>query len=97
MGKVHLRFAYCGATGGDCRAPYDVFFTPICTLRDLISAILQRGDWGYIDIESPCCLRCEYKGRNVISGSFPEDILAKVVKRVKASGGWLNMDYLVWL
>lgn len=97
MGKVNLRFTYCFATGGDCCAPYEVFFTPGCTLRDLISAILQRGEWGYIDIESPCCLRCEYKGRNVISGSFPEDIQDKVVKRVKASGGWLNTDYLVWL
>jgi hypothetical protein len=97
MGKANLKFTQCGATGGDCTAPYDVSFAPGCTLRDLVSDILQRGEWGYIDIEFPCCLRCEYKGRNVISGSFPEDIQDKVVKRVKAAGGWSNMDYLVWL
>ena len=97
MGKADLKFTQSGMTGGDCTAPYDVSFAPGCTLRDLVSDVLQRGEWGYIDIKAPYYLRCEYKGSKVIGSPFPEEILDKEVKRVKAAGGWSNMDYLVWL
>lgn len=97
MGKANLKFTQSGMTGGDCTAPYNVSFSPGCTLRELISDILERGEWGYIDIEAPCFYRCEYKGRNVIDSPFPEEILDKEVKRVVASGGYSRMDYSVYL
>lgn len=97
MGKADLKFTQSGMTGGDCTAPYDVSFAPGCTLRDLVLDVLQRGEWGYIDIEAPYFSRCEYKGRNVIGSLLPKEILDKEVKRVKASGGYSRMDYLVWL
>lgn len=96
MGKANLKFTQSGMTGGDCTAPYNVSFSR-CTLRELISEILERGEWGYIDIEAPCFSRCEYKRCNVIDSPFSEEILDKEVKRVVASGGYSRMDYLVYL
>lgn len=97
MGKADLKFTQSGMTGGDCTSPYDVSFARGCTFRDLVSDVLQRGEWGDIDIKEPYYLRCEYKGRNVVGSPFPEDVLDKEVKCVKASGGYSRMDYLVWL
>ena len=97
MGKADLKFTQSGMTGGDCTTPYDVSFAPGCTLRDLVLDVLQRGEWGDIDIKELYHLRCEYKGRNVIGSLLPKEILDKEVKRVKAAGGYSRMDYLVWL
>lgn len=97
MGKANLKFTQCGRTGGDECTPYDVSFTPGCTVRDLVLDILSRGEWGYIDILSPYNLRCEYKSCNIIDSPFHEEIQDKIVKRVQAYGGWSRMDYNVFL
>ena len=97
MGKANLKFTQCGMTGGDCCTPYHVSFTPGCTLRELVYDILSRGEWGYIDIKRPYILRCEYKGCNVVSNPFPEEIQDMEVERVDAYGGYSMMDYFVYL
>lgn len=97
MGKANLKFTQCGMTGGDCCTPYHVSFTPGCTLRELVSDILSRGEWGYIDIKRPYILRCEYKGCNVVSNPFPEEIQDMEVGCVDAYGGYSMMDYFVYL
>lgn len=60
MGKANLKFTQSGMTGGDCTAPYNVSFSSGCTLRELISEILERGEWGYIDIERHIKLKMQY-------------------------------------
>ena len=92
-----------GDVRSDCTAPYNVELDRVCTVREFISEVLTKNEWGYIEIDGQSedftdrifgNPRCFYKG-NEVTYTFPDEWLDKTVKSVKADGGWSNMDYLI--
>lgn len=89
----------------DCTAGFSVTLDRPYTVGLFIDEILadRKNEYGYIGIFKPGvayvfgspCVRYEY-GR-LTSDSMPEDILRRVIKEVKADGGWTRMDYIIKL
>ena len=88
---VKLKFIQTHPTGSDETAPYDVILDKECTVREFIDAVLKRNEWGRIKIKNGSCI--EYRRNEVISNDMTENDMACVINKVRASGGWSNMDY----
>ena len=97
-----LRFMEAGAMGSDCTAPYHVLFNKPMTVRELISEVLKRKEWGYIGINNPSNFsifgtpNCEYNHDKLLN-ELPPEYMDKTIKSIGASGGWTRMDYLLTL
>lgn len=90
-----------GKERSDCTAPYDVQLDKEYTVIEFISAVLTYyPEWGYIGIYCKGEIfgkpYCEYSHGRLLS-SLPEEFWYKKVIKVKADGGWGNMDYLLWV
>ena len=85
-----------GPEAGDCTIPFNVVFHHECTVREFISEILKKVEWGYVIIGSrfdgP---RIEYEHDKIVSGAFSQDILDAKIKNATAHGGWTRMDYML--
>lgn len=88
--------------GGDCTAPYNVKFYEKCTVRDFISEVLARKEWGSIGIWNPeenpffGSPAITYR-QDVLHGDFPDEIMDKRIKSATSHGGWSRMDYILVL
>lgn len=93
-----------GPERGDCTAPYDVDFEGrTYTVTDFIRGLLEErsGDWGKIRIYIDPRFRsiepsCEYKYGALLT-QLPDEFLNREIYHAKASGGWSNMDYYLYL
>lgn len=105
MSNLTIELKPAGNVRGDCTAPYDVELSRECTLRELVDVILTRNEWGYIGKDDPRDVfgypRFEYSYDHIKEGSerghFTEEDYNRIVKTVKADGGWSRMDYIVTL
>lgn len=90
----------CGKERGDCTAPYSVNLKKEYTVSEFVKDVVSnRGDeWGYFIIDDGETIfgspRFEYRWGELLS-TFPEEILNKRIKSVKADGGWGSMDYII--
>lgn len=93
-----IKLTQTSETFGDCTALYSVEMDKPYTVKEFIKQVLKRKEWGYIEIENrygdP---KCEYKGKTIITENLPEEILSQPVVKVRASGGWSRMDYIIEL
>lgn len=96
-----IKLTQTSETFGDCTALYSVELSKPYTVKEFIKEVLKRKEWGYIGIENrfgesifgdP---NCEYKGKTIITENLPEEILSQPIKKVRASGGWSRMDYII--
>ena len=89
-----------GEMGGDCTAPYEVELDKEYTVNEFVQAVLTKREWGYIGIDCRGEIfgrpKCEYRDDKLLY-SLPDNVLNKKVIKVKASGGWSRMDYLLWI
>ena len=103
----YLRYKGTGKSYSDCTSDqiYEVIGNP--TVRELCDYIVKTKteEWGYIGIYDNKSVfgnpSIEYsdgsyvdKNGNPIEFNIQDDIANKIVKDVKASGGWSRMDYL---
>lgn len=95
-----LTFIQTHATGSDCTAPYDVIMDKPYTVGEFINEVLttRTNEWGEFVVKHKGCsyfdrmANTEYRyGKK--ESAMPEDIASLPIKEVKASGGWSNMDY----
>lgn len=100
---LEMEFKCTGGPYGDCTASFDVELNRKCTFRELIDLILTRNEWGYIGKEDPRTPfgypQFEYSRDHIKYGTekghFTGEDYYRIVKTVKASGGWSRMDYLI--
>ena len=92
-----LNYTQLHATGGDETAPYEVTTNRGCTLKELIEKIKSGTSFGnmWIYEDYGCYFMSNYENHPI--EDFPLALSDKVVKRIKASGGWGRMDYLIWI
>lgn len=99
-----------GPVWGDCTSDVYYELTRECTVKELCDyIILDKGEWGYINIAKPGTIydgepRIEFKGGsyvdkdgNQIEFNMPSHYADKVVKKVKAHGGWSFMSYTLFI
>jgi hypothetical protein len=94
-----IKLTQTSETFGDCTALYSVEMDKPYTVKEFIKQVLKRKEWGYIGIEDNDSIfgepKCEYKGKTIITENLPEEILSQPVVKVRASGGWSRMDYII--
>ena len=88
---IELIFRLTTCTGGDETAPYDVFLTQECTVEEFVTSVLDRNEWGTINIKG--CGRIEYRRDKIISTTLTNGQMTKFIKSVHAAGVWSSMDY----
>lgn len=88
---IELIFRQTACTRGDETAPYDVFLTQECTVEEFVTSVLDRNEWGTINIKG--CGRIEYKQDKIISTTLTNGEMPYLIKSVHATGGWSRMDY----
>ena len=100
---LEMNFKCTGGPYGDCMAAFAVELNRKCTFRELIDLILTKNEWGYIGKDDPRDVfgypRFEYSYDHIKEGSerghFTEEDYNRIVKVVKAHGGWSRMDYWI--
>ena len=91
-----LFFEQTAPTGSDCTAPYKVFTDRECTVEQFIDTVLTRGEWGKIYIKGTGWL--EYERDKIITINIGFNlVLPRLIKCIRAAGGWSNMDYTIEL
>ena len=100
---LEMNFKCTGGPYGDSMAAFTVELNRECTFRELIDLILTKNEWGYIGKVTPRevfgypCF--EYRYDRIKEGSerghFTEEDYNRIVKVVKARGGWSRMDYWI--
>ncbi|MCM1031571.1 MAG: hypothetical protein NC410_09065 [Oscillibacter sp.] len=88
---VKLKFIQTHSTGSDETAPYDVILDRECTVREFIDTVLQGKEWGRIEIKNGS--RMEYRRGDIISNDMTDYDMERVINKVRAVGGWSNMNY----
>lgn len=88
---IKLKFVKTAKTGGDETAPYDVFLGKECTVNEFVATVLNRHEWGFIKIKGHG--QIEYRRDEIVSTTLSCDDMSKMIKSVRASGGWSRMDY----
>lgn len=88
-----MRFVSTSVMGGDCTTAYNVYDYPT-TVGEFIDEILKnyKKEWGEINVNG--FGRCEYKHGKLLS-ELPAEVLQKRITKVRAAGGWSNMDYRI--
>lgn len=103
-----IKLSQAGPSGGDCTAPYNVE-TDCKTVGDFISEKLSAfpHEWGNIQViegkdtgqwmyfGSQCKATIEYK-RGALQSPLLPNIASMKINKVRAHGGWSNMDYMVF-
>lgn len=103
-----IKLSQAGPSGGDCTAPYNVE-TDCKTVGDFISEKLSAfpHEWGNIQViegkdtgqwmyfSSQCKATIEYK-RGALQNPLLPNIASMKINKVRAHGGWSNMDYMVF-
>lgn len=94
---LKLSFKKLHPTGGDETAPYEVTTNRGCTLRELIEKIKSGTSFGnmWIYEDYGCYFMSNYEKHPI--EDFPLALSGKVVKLIRASGGWGRMDYIIWI
>ena len=89
-----------GDIGGYCTARYDIILDKSYTVNEFINAVLTNNEWGCIGIYckgtvfgKPCC---RYN-RDKLLSRLPDNTLSKKVVKARATGGWSQMDYILWI
>lgn len=100
-----MRFVQTHATGRDETAPFDVLDIEAMTVGEFVAQVLEErsSDWGDFTISQKNGYsypfignhHYEYK-KGVLKEPIEEVVKQKEVLEVKASGGWSNMDYLIY-
>lgn len=88
---IKMEFVQTAPTGGDCTAPYDVFLDQECTLEQFIEKVLTRGEWGKIYVDRFGVV--EYRHDEITKNDLDKTIMSRLVGRIRAAGGWSNMNY----
>ena len=88
---IKLTFIQTAPTGGDETAPYDVLLEQECSVDDFVAAVLNRKEWGYIRIKG--LGQIEYSQDEIVSTTLSCGDMSKLIKSVRAAGGWSNMNY----
>lgn len=89
----------------DCTASFDVKLDKPYTVDLFIDEVLSSrpNEWGYIGIFKPGISyifgdpNCEYRYGKIITDRLSDDILCKVIKEIRADGGYSRMDYIIKL
>ncbi len=101
------RLSYKDTSGvcGDCTTWYDVGINDGATLKDLVGILVDdtHDSWKEIEVvrqfesrfEDPICY-CEIRDSKII-GEIPEVYLNRMIKSIKANGGYGQMSYYVIL
>lgn len=77
----------------DCTATYEVILDKDYTVKEFVDGILNsKRDWGKFYIINGS--HCEYNCGEFISKLNEDDLEKKIIK-IKANGGWSNMDYFI--
>lgn len=84
-------------SNGDATSEYELILEEDYTLKELIFIILEREEWGYINLVVNRGVRrsYEYEGDKMLT-KIDDTTLSRVIskdKKHKASGGWTRMDY----
>lgn len=95
-------------TGGPCSDETSCYEAVVlkenATVQDLINHIIQdcTGEWGYIDLKDKDCpwysstYRLEYRWGKIVSDNIPDSYKnIPLPPKLKASGGWSRMDYII--
>lgn len=93
-----MRFIQTAHTGGDETAPFDVVEYHAKTVMEFVEELvpIAKG-WGEIEVRYGCFTRrYEYRQGNLKSISIDPDVANLTIDKVKASGGWGLMDYLIF-
>lgn len=94
---LRLDFERCSRIFGDETALYRVSTNKECTLGELVNAVLtRRHEWGYLYVKGVAGFEYRY-GDIVGVQKFSKELLARKVLRIKGSGGWSRMDYIIEL
>ena len=89
----------------DATVDYDITFTQSFTVETFLREYLyDRDEWGYISINGPFWLPeanilIEFSRGEAyhINHELLESVRHKIVKKIKASGGWSRMDYELYV
>lgn len=99
-----LKFIQTHETGGDCTAPYDVMLDKPYTVGAFVEEVLatRSNEWGNFNVMGSGSdyfhptARVEYRYGKLLE-ALPENLLSMQIDRVKAHGGWTNMDYRLYI
>ena len=104
-----IQYIQIGETSRDCTANYKIKLDKKYTVREFISYVLTREEWGDIYIERFSSTAVtnsknyfqaedsiEYK-KNLVSRDFAEEYNDLYIKEVYSFGGWSRMDYYLTL
>ena len=91
-----MEFKYVHSNG-DATSEYELILEEDYTLKELIFIILEREEWGYINLVVNRGVRrsYEYEGDKMLT-KIDDTTLSRVIskdRKHKVSGGWTRMDY----
>lgn len=98
MGKVFSRDKN-GPSGSDCTAPYKIILHGKPTVGEFMVQVLEnRNEWGTIRImtENGKGKSAGYKYGSTDTRSIAK-FMGMEIKKASAHGGWMNMDYTLWV
>lgn len=93
-----MKFIIIADSFGDCTSTYEVNLEgKEYTVEEFIQMIFTErpNEWGNIEVYGIDVIN--YRGGEIVSQRFNNDLLNKPVKRVTACGGWSRMDYTIYL
>lgn len=75
---------------GDCTSDYEIIYSPLDTVGDIIDHATENNEWGNFVINGEGV----YSGRYTIM-NVPDEIRSKRIRNANCSGGWGNMNYYI--
>lgn len=99
-----LKFIQTHSEARDCTAPYDVILDNPYTVGEFVEEALatRSNEWGNFDVMGSRSdyfhptARVKYRYGKLLE-TLPENLLSMQIERVKAHGGWSNMDYQLYI
>jgi hypothetical protein len=90
---------------GDATSDYRVYFTRKTTLGEFIDYLKKhrKNEWGCVTVVEPCIPNRKKFKLLYSCGKLTEDRIPEYLKdmplprKIKASGGWSRMDYIIIL
>lgn len=75
---------------GDCTSDYEIVYSPLDTVGDIIGHAAENNEWGSFVIN----------GEKVYSGKYtimnlPDELRNKHIRNATCTGGWGNMNYYI--
>lgn len=99
-----LKFIQTHSEARDCTALYDVILDKPYTAGEFVEKVLvtRSNEWGNFDVMGrgsdyfhPTA-RVKYRYGKLLE-TLPENLLSMQIERIKAHGGWTNMDYQLYI